>query len=203
MIGLALKKTADQQSEKEGTRKPLPAKSASELYHNYLYETWVSWYPLCFFGIWSDTSFLLKLSNNVLRECQHNDGRDEVEVIQDVVSTTALNVFSNQEVTSSLAIQRSLQQHMPRQKVVAFHGSDRGTTSLTYAQAHAERSKLIVSGLKGPFAGRHTSRLWSVPGWIDKSYCIVLFVWLFMITCCCLISFQHNLIHLITNHYKL
>ena len=39
MIGLSLKKTADQEAKKAGVRTQLPAQSASEVYHNFLHDT--------------------------------------------------------------------------------------------------------------------------------------------------------------------
>ena len=115
-----------------------------------------------------------RLANNVIRESQHNDGRNEVEVIQDAASTTALNVFSDQKIASSLPIQRGLQQHMPRRNDVAFRESDGTTTSLSYSQAQnrvrtEKKKNPSLSALKRPFTGVTSSSREAVKSYVPPA----------------------------------
>lgn len=75
------------------------------------------------------------LNNTAVEERQNANGRSDDQLVQDVATTVALNVFGDPSVVSNMDLSRQMQEHVPRTTTVQFRHSDGSTEPMSLHQA--------------------------------------------------------------------
>ncbi len=75
------------------------------------------------------------LNNTAVEERQNANGRSDDQLVQDVATTVAHNVFGDPSVVSNMDLSRQMQEQVPRTTTVQFRRSDGSTEPMSLHQA--------------------------------------------------------------------